>query len=344
MPRYHITKAGNPGVCKAKHRCPLGDMEADHYDSKEEARSAFELKQENEDLLAAFKKSETLIVEEGANLREELDTYFVGGFGSFDDDEVAYSELFDEEPVSLSPLIRMISTPGSVDEAAFARLEEAYGDDLYVGRYSSWAGPAGERGGELMQEAAEEIVFEMSPGGEFAPPIDFYDEESLRYNTLEEPEEARYGSFLLLGSGASKNAYLHEPTGLVYKIPNAQSAAEWSDQEAKDQRGMVILDQKAYAGLDEEKLAQDGFEYAPTYFLQVKDGYDRPVPVVVQPYLSPEEYEPYSLTVEERAKLHRRYYLDDLKAANIRRRKSDGKIVLFDCLDYWGADGSAKVS
>jgi hypothetical protein len=41
--KYHINPAtGNPGVCKAKHQCRFGDLETDHYSSKEDARAAFE--------------------------------------------------------------------------------------------------------------------------------------------------------------------------------------------------------------------------------------------------------------------------------------------------------------
>lgn len=45
MARYHISpRTGNPVTCKAKIRCPFGDMVADHYSSQEEARRAYEEK------------------------------------------------------------------------------------------------------------------------------------------------------------------------------------------------------------------------------------------------------------------------------------------------------------
>jgi hypothetical protein len=44
MPRYHINpRTGNPGICRAEKSCPFGDMESDHYSSKEAAREAYEL-------------------------------------------------------------------------------------------------------------------------------------------------------------------------------------------------------------------------------------------------------------------------------------------------------------
>jgi hypothetical protein len=43
MTRYHINpETGNPGVCKAKHQCRFGDIETDHFNSKEEAHMVFE--------------------------------------------------------------------------------------------------------------------------------------------------------------------------------------------------------------------------------------------------------------------------------------------------------------
>lgn len=41
--RYHISpRTGAPAYCTAKERCPFGDMEKDHFSTKEEARAAYE--------------------------------------------------------------------------------------------------------------------------------------------------------------------------------------------------------------------------------------------------------------------------------------------------------------
>jgi hypothetical protein len=49
MARFHINPAtGETGACKATIKCPFGDMEHDHYDSAESARSAYEKKAEAE--------------------------------------------------------------------------------------------------------------------------------------------------------------------------------------------------------------------------------------------------------------------------------------------------------
>lgn len=43
--KYHINSTtGEPGLCKAKIKCRFGDIETEHYDSKESARNAYELK------------------------------------------------------------------------------------------------------------------------------------------------------------------------------------------------------------------------------------------------------------------------------------------------------------
>jgi hypothetical protein len=43
MPKYHINpQTGNPGTCHAKKNCPFGDIQSDHYDSADQARSAYE--------------------------------------------------------------------------------------------------------------------------------------------------------------------------------------------------------------------------------------------------------------------------------------------------------------
>lgn len=47
--RIHVNlETGEPGVCKALVNCPFGDLELDHFDSKEEARAAYEKLMENE--------------------------------------------------------------------------------------------------------------------------------------------------------------------------------------------------------------------------------------------------------------------------------------------------------
>lgn len=57
MARYHINpRTGEPGTCRARHACPFGDLESDHYDSPEAAREAYEAGNPEELLRALTKK------------------------------------------------------------------------------------------------------------------------------------------------------------------------------------------------------------------------------------------------------------------------------------------------
>lgn len=48
MPRYHISpRTGNPVACKAKYRCPFGDLTKDHYPTPAAAQAAYELKMQD---------------------------------------------------------------------------------------------------------------------------------------------------------------------------------------------------------------------------------------------------------------------------------------------------------
>lgn len=45
MARFHINdKTGEPGPCRAKKECPFGDLQTEHFDSKDEARRGYEQK------------------------------------------------------------------------------------------------------------------------------------------------------------------------------------------------------------------------------------------------------------------------------------------------------------
>jgi hypothetical protein len=51
MARYHINpKTGNPGICRATKVCPFGDLEADHYSTSQDARTAYEQKMSVENI------------------------------------------------------------------------------------------------------------------------------------------------------------------------------------------------------------------------------------------------------------------------------------------------------
>lgn len=56
---YHINpKTGNPGVCRAKRSCPFGDLETEHYDSKEAAAAAYEKAMSGSQLTSSKREGE----------------------------------------------------------------------------------------------------------------------------------------------------------------------------------------------------------------------------------------------------------------------------------------------
>lgn len=57
MARYHLNNDGNPGVCRAVHSCPFGDLTTEHYPSKEVAALAFERKMASEVVPSTAKKA-----------------------------------------------------------------------------------------------------------------------------------------------------------------------------------------------------------------------------------------------------------------------------------------------
>lgn len=64
MAKYHIRKTGDAGICSAKPgQCPLGAGEDEHYSSENEARAAYELKQNEEMIRVLTGRNEKLKTE-----------------------------------------------------------------------------------------------------------------------------------------------------------------------------------------------------------------------------------------------------------------------------------------
>lgn len=70
MTKYHITKRGEPGVCRAAKSCPLGG-ESEHYETKADAAAAYENAQRDQTLPAA--QSEGLSTDDRKSFRQFLD-------------------------------------------------------------------------------------------------------------------------------------------------------------------------------------------------------------------------------------------------------------------------------
>lgn len=74
MPRYHVSpRTGNAVVCKAKVRCPFGDLQRDHYSSREEALAAYEERMKKS-LLPSFDRGEMVVEALPPSLRVDDDT------------------------------------------------------------------------------------------------------------------------------------------------------------------------------------------------------------------------------------------------------------------------------
>lgn len=54
---YHINLAGQVGECKAEIACPFGDLDADHYTTREQAAAAYEASMKGKEV-ATFRKRE----------------------------------------------------------------------------------------------------------------------------------------------------------------------------------------------------------------------------------------------------------------------------------------------
>lgn len=183
---------------------------------------------------------------------------------------------------------------------------------------------------------ARELLDLLSHGGAFELPDEMLEE----WETNEEgeeflnKEEVRVGNFRLLASGAAVNAYLHEPSKTVYKVPHFGSVGElWSSSVSKTLVDLARAEKKAYESLDNEKLAHNNLVYTPTRYFGLKTEAG-PVPIVVQSYLDPDEYEPHYLNGTEQNALAG-LGVWDLNMGNVRLHKASGELVLLDCIPAW---------
>lgn len=77
MPRYHISpQTGEPVVCKAKFQCPFGDMQADHYDTRDEAREYWEMKM-YEQMFPSYDNGKINVKPLPENMRVDEDTIVI---------------------------------------------------------------------------------------------------------------------------------------------------------------------------------------------------------------------------------------------------------------------------
>lgn len=71
MQKFHLSPTtGNPGICKAKYKCAFGDIETEHYSSRELARAAYEEKMSSE--ATAFPKTPARMKIQSAEKFQEI--------------------------------------------------------------------------------------------------------------------------------------------------------------------------------------------------------------------------------------------------------------------------------
>jgi hypothetical protein len=94
MAKFHVNNSGEPGKCAAEHgRCPFGG-DAQHYESSEVARQAFELSMAGSQVPEASKKTSKVVRTDAveAVLRDE---WYSDDYGGLDYKEV----VFDKEDI-----------------------------------------------------------------------------------------------------------------------------------------------------------------------------------------------------------------------------------------------------
>lgn len=316
--RYHINpETGKPNICRAtgKRGCKYkgsDGREPEHYATKEEAQAGYEREMRGSTLI-----SHSLGDSHGGEL-----------------------------PNTMAMLSNLATTPREItlddleeDEELESLLREldALDGEVYPGKLRE-ATTMDEKLEQYYQLSTDLVMDNIDlSDGSYEPPVteeeEIYDEESGDY-WIQETADAPPG-FRFLGAGASNNAYLHEATGMVYKIPNAEGvAALWNENSSGLQREMVVLEQKAYALLDKRALEEMNMEYVETTFLQVRDPSGLAVPVVVQPHLSPREYKHVQLSNDTINAIRQAGFpLDDLRSVNMFQHRGTGRIVMFDCLN-----------
>ena len=179
----------------------------------------------------------------------------------------------------------------------------------------------------------------MSPDGNFEFPNEqdtWWDEDEDGEDVLVY-EQVQVGDFRLLASGAGVNAYLHEPTATVYKVPHFESIGEdWGESAAELLADISEGEQKSYQRLDHDLLATENVTYTPTHYFSVPTEQGA-LPLIAQAYLDPQHYEAHSLTGTEQNRMATALGVWDLNRGNVRQHRLTGELVLLDCIPAWDA-------
>lgn len=220
--------------------------------------------------------------------------------------------------------VAIVQDEDAVEESLGEFIRNVGSDARYYGKASIAKNTEAKR---FVEGKAQELVKAFSENGVFKAP----GKHDRAVGKLPE-------GFRFLSGGEESNVYVHYESETVYKIPHAEAATrdksltQGDDYERNSLNAVVFHAESAYKRIDREKLAKDlEAEYLNTYFLSLKDEQEKPVGVIVQPYLDEDRYIQYSLTSEERFD-STDSGVSDVHSGNVRLDRKTGRLVLFDCL------------
>lgn len=193
--------------------------------------------------------------------------------------------------------------------------------------------------GVVNSEDQQEAVKELSRIGEqlvktFQDNDSFLQPEAIDPEDLEDGENPVNGTddFYVIGSGAENNAYLHKPSGMVFKAYHQNSVKNTTldfdgEKEVSKIQSTIKKIEERYIKINREGLDEYNAEYIPTYFITSDDGRGNKVPLIAQPYLDPDLYVPtHGHFIPQETGVN------DLHAGNVRVNIKTKRVVLFDCI------------
>ena len=137
--------------------------------------------------------------------------------------------------------------------------------------------------------------------------------------------------FVQLGKGAEHDVYLHRPTGLVYKIPWANSMIIQNHSGRISQEDVERATQEAYASVHDTSLRDHGVENVRTSFVTSAASGQRHH-LMVQPLYAPSDWEGVELSPAATSAL-KNMGVSDLHSGNVKVNLRTREIRLIDCLD-----------
>lgn len=116
MKRFHLNPAtGEPGPCRAKVSCPFGDLETEHYTSKEEARAQYEARMARDIAIQRWEASYYLDKDPlRLNSQKPVSEDFTATPNGLEDSEDwAETKIYEAEPVIKARVNELLGLPSS---------------------------------------------------------------------------------------------------------------------------------------------------------------------------------------------------------------------------------------